>query len=90
MRFPILRYGTCASIQDEGSRALVRDEGVKRSAKPDAARWDNPEEGLSLRKRLLVSPIGKMRIRADAFLMYIGIILSSLLPVGFRFFEMVV
>ena len=52
--------------------------------------WDNPEEGLSLRKRLFDSPIGKMRIRADEFLMYIGITLSSLLPVRFRFFEMVV
>ncbi len=90
MRFPILRYDACAPTQDEGSRALARDESVKRSAKPDAAQWDNPEEGLSLRKRLLVSPIGKMRIRADAFLMYISIILSSLLPVRFRFFEMVV
>ena len=41
MGFPILRYGACAPTQDEGSRALARDEGVKRSAKLDAARWVN-------------------------------------------------
>ena len=37
MRSPILRYGAYAPTQDEEFGVLARDEGIKRSAKPDVA-----------------------------------------------------